>query len=64
MIAAYKIIRNRRILLATRKLDWTGLALSVSPLPCCVYGIIEGTIKVLDNPAILGAIARGLVLIG
>jgi EmrB/QacA subfamily drug resistance transporter len=63
LFAAYKIIPESQDPLASRRLDWTGLALSGLGIFGFVYGVIEGNIKGWDDPLIVGSIVGGLVLI-
>jgi EmrB/QacA subfamily drug resistance transporter len=64
LIAAYRIIPESTDPLASRKLDWVGLALSGLGIFGFVYGIIEGNIKGWEDSRIIGSIALGLLLIG
>jgi EmrB/QacA subfamily drug resistance transporter len=62
LIAAARIIPESTDPSATRKLDWTGLALSGIGIFLFVYGIIEGNLKGWSNPQIYGSISLGLIL--
>jgi EmrB/QacA subfamily drug resistance transporter len=63
LIAAYRIIPESTDPLASRKLDWVGVALSGLGIFGFVYGIIEGNIKGWGDSRIIGSIALGLLLI-
>ena len=63
LIAAIRIIPESTDPLASRKLDWTGLVLSGVGILGFVYGVIEGNIKGWTDPAIIGSIGIGLILV-
>jgi EmrB/QacA subfamily drug resistance transporter len=49
--------------LASRRLDWTGLALSSVGIFALVFGLIQGNVLGWTNPAILGLWAASLLLL-
>jgi len=64
LFAAYRIIPESVDSNASRRLDWTGLALSAVGIFLVVFALIEGNVKGWTSPTILGSLAAGAALIG
>jgi EmrB/QacA subfamily drug resistance transporter len=63
VVATIKIVPESFDPLASKKLDWGGLALSSLGIFAVVYAMIEGNIKGWTSPTIVGLTLGGLVLL-